>query len=102
MYYVVVFPAVSHIPNFVDGAASPAGDAVSLTVDSGSISGMGIFQHVGVSPSGDDLISSRICGISRERCGAFCGDAASSPNFGTCDTTLYFCLVVTVRITNEE
>jgi hypothetical protein len=31
------------------------------------------FQHVGVSPPGDDLISSRICGISRERCGVSFG-----------------------------
>ncbi len=36
------------------------------SISYGGCEEMGIYQHVGVSPSGDDLISSRICGIFRE------------------------------------
>jgi hypothetical protein len=76
-----------------------------------------VSQHVGVPPSADDLISSRICGISRERSsfsrgryrisfrrwGHFplemypllyrCASPAftsTSPNCGICDTTDFF------------
>ncbi len=44
---------------------------------------MCISQHMGVSPSGDDFISQGYAAYPAE-------DAASSPNFGICDSTPRF------------